>query len=171
MTNSGISCLRAVKERRMRAAGPPGQGVLPHENQRTAILMEPFNAGWLSIVPPIVAIALALITKEVLSSLVLGILTGTLIYTIGMDGNVLMGTLESAFTVMGSKARLQHPDLLLASRRPRLRRRHVGRHESLRQLGRQAHQGPQERPGSHHGSRRRPRSSSTTTSTASRWAR
>ena len=37
--------------------------------------MEPFNAGWLSIVPPIVAIALALITKEVLSSLVLGILT------------------------------------------------------------------------------------------------
>ena len=65
--------------------------------------MEPFNAGWLSIVPPIVAIALALITKEVLSSLVLGILTGTLIYTIGMDGNVLMGTLESAFTVMGNK--------------------------------------------------------------------
>ena len=65
--------------------------------------MEPFNAGWLSIVPPIVAIALALITKEVLSSLVLGILTGTLIYTIGMDGNVLMGTLESAFTTMGNK--------------------------------------------------------------------
>ena len=65
--------------------------------------MEPFNAGWLSIVPPIVAIALALITKEVLSSLVLGILTGTLIYTIGTDGNVLMGTLESAFTVMGNK--------------------------------------------------------------------
>lgn len=65
--------------------------------------MEPFNAGWLSIVPPIVAIVLALVTKEVLSSLVLGILTGTLIYTIGMDGNVLMGTLESAFTVMGNK--------------------------------------------------------------------
>ena len=65
--------------------------------------MEPFNAGWLSIIPPIVAIVLALITKEVLSSLVLGILTGTLIYTIGMDGNVLMGTLESAFTVMGNK--------------------------------------------------------------------
>ena len=38
--------------------------------------MEPFNAGWLSIVPPIVAIVLALVTKEVLSSLVLGILTG-----------------------------------------------------------------------------------------------
>lgn len=65
--------------------------------------MEPFNAGWLSIVPPIVAIALALITKEVLSSLVLGILTGTLIYTIGTDGNVLMGTLESAFSTMSNK--------------------------------------------------------------------
>lgn len=65
--------------------------------------MEPFNAGWLSIVPPIVAIALALITKEVLSSLVLGILTGTLIYSIGMDQNVLMGTLEGAFTTMGNK--------------------------------------------------------------------
>lgn len=65
--------------------------------------MEPFNAGWLSVIPPIVAIALALITKEVLSSLVLGILTGTLIYTIGTDGNVLMGTLETAFTVMGKK--------------------------------------------------------------------
>ncbi len=65
--------------------------------------MEPFNAGWLSIIPPIVAIALALMTKEVLSSLVIGILTGTLIYTIGTDGNVLMGTIESTFTTMGNK--------------------------------------------------------------------
>lgn len=65
--------------------------------------MEPFNAGWLSIIPPIVAIALALITKEVLSSLLLGILTGTLIYTVGTNGNVLMGTLETAFTTMGNK--------------------------------------------------------------------
>jgi tetracycline resistance efflux pump len=65
--------------------------------------MDPYNAGWLSIVPPIVAIALALITKEVLSSLVLGILTGTLIYTVGTDGNVLMGTLESAFSMMCKK--------------------------------------------------------------------
>ena len=65
--------------------------------------MEPFNAGWLSLIPPIVAIALALITKEVLSSLLLGILTGTLIYTVGTNGNVLMGTLETAFTTMGNK--------------------------------------------------------------------
>ncbi len=65
--------------------------------------MEPYAAGWFSIVPPIVAIVLALVTKEVLSSLVLGILTGTLIYAIGTDGNVLMGTLEGAFTTMGNK--------------------------------------------------------------------
>ena len=65
--------------------------------------MQPYEAGWLSIIPPIVAIALALTTKEVLSSLLIGILTGTLIYTIGTDGNVLMGTLESAFTTMGNK--------------------------------------------------------------------
>lgn len=36
--------------------------------------MEPFAAGWLSIIPPIVAIVLALLTKEVLSSLLIGIL-------------------------------------------------------------------------------------------------
>lgn len=65
--------------------------------------MEPYAAGWLSIVPPIIAIALALLTKEVLSSLLIGILTGTLIYTIGTDGNVIMGTLQTTFTLMGNK--------------------------------------------------------------------
>lgn len=65
--------------------------------------MEPFSAGWLSIVPPIVAIALALTTKEVLSSLIMGILTGTLIYTIGTDGNIVMGTVETTFNLMVKK--------------------------------------------------------------------
>lgn len=65
--------------------------------------MEPYAAGWLSIVPPIVAIVLALLTKEVLSSLLIGILTGTLIYTIGTDGNVIMDTLQTTFTLMGNK--------------------------------------------------------------------
>ena len=36
--------------------------------------------GWLTILPPIIAIVLALITKEVISSLLIGILSGTLIY-------------------------------------------------------------------------------------------
>ena len=88
------------------------------------------------------------------SSLVLGILTGTLIYTIGMDGNVLMGTLESAFTVMGNK--VDFNILIFCSLLGALV--YVvamsGGTQSLRQLGRQAHQGPQERPGSHHGARR-----------------
>ena len=29
--------------------------------------MDPFDAGWLSLLPPIIAITLALITKEVIS--------------------------------------------------------------------------------------------------------
>ncbi len=65
--------------------------------------MEPYAAGWLSLVPPIVAIVLALLTKEVLSSLLIGILTGTLIYTIGTGGNVIMDTLQTTFTLMGNK--------------------------------------------------------------------
>ena len=52
--------------------------------------MEPYAAGWLSIVPPIVAIALALLTKEVLSSLLIGFLTGSLIFSICTDANIIM---------------------------------------------------------------------------------
>ena len=94
--------------REKREAARKQTGRLPTVLERTATAsrkkhMEPYAAGWFSIVPPIVAIVLALVTKEVLSSLVLGILTGTLIYTIGTDGNVLMGTLEGAFTTMGNK--------------------------------------------------------------------
>ncbi len=65
--------------------------------------MEPYAAGWLSIVPPVVAIALALITKEVLSWFFFFFLTCTVIYTVGMSGNVLMGTLEAAFTTTVNK--------------------------------------------------------------------
>lgn len=65
--------------------------------------MEPYAAGWLSIVPPIVAIVLALLTKEVFSSLLIGILTGTLIYAVGTDANVVMGTVQTAFSTMADK--------------------------------------------------------------------
>ncbi len=41
----------------------------------------PFYATWLSLLPPIIAIALALITKEVYSSLFIGILSGALLYS------------------------------------------------------------------------------------------
>lgn len=55
--------------------------------------------GILSIVPPIVAIALALITKEVITSLLIGILSGGLIYT---GGNII-AALETVFELMGTK--------------------------------------------------------------------
>ncbi len=65
--------------------------------------MEPYAAQWWSIVPPIVAIGLALLTKEVFSSLLVGIFTGTLIYAIGTDGHMLMSTMETAFSMMAKK--------------------------------------------------------------------
>lgn len=40
------------------------------------------ETGWASILPPLIAIALALITKEVYSSLFLGVFSGMLIYTV-----------------------------------------------------------------------------------------
>lgn len=61
--------------------------------------MEAVNVGILSILPPIIAIGLALITKEVYSSLFLGILSGTLIYA---GGNILKA-IETLFTLMSQK--------------------------------------------------------------------
>jgi len=55
--------------------------------------------GWLTLVPPIVAIVFALLTKEVISSLLLGILSGALIYS---SGNII-GATEATFTIMGDK--------------------------------------------------------------------
>ncbi|MCR5754132.1 MAG: Na+/H+ antiporter NhaC family protein [Acetatifactor sp.] len=40
------------------------------------------ETGWVSILPPLIAIALALITKEVYSSLFIGVLSGMVIYTL-----------------------------------------------------------------------------------------
>lgn len=57
------------------------------------------NYGWLSILPPIVAIVLALITKEVVSSLLIGIIAGGLILS---GGNILV-MLETIFNLMGNR--------------------------------------------------------------------
>lgn len=66
--------------------------------------MEPYYAGALSILPPVIAVVLALITKEVFSSLLIGILTGTFIYTLGMGQDFLViSTVQNAFTVMVNK--------------------------------------------------------------------
>ena len=47
------------------------------------------EAGWVSLLPPLIAITLALISKEVYSSLFLGILTGMCVYCFSTGGNVL----------------------------------------------------------------------------------
>lgn len=66
--------------------------------------MEPYYAGALSLVPPVIAVALALLTKEVFSSLLIGILSGTLIYTIGMGNeDIVVGTVQQAFSMMVNK--------------------------------------------------------------------
>ncbi|MDE7199330.1 MAG: Na+/H+ antiporter NhaC family protein [Lachnospiraceae bacterium] len=51
--------------------------------------MEMIEAGWVSLLPPLIAITLALISKEVYSSLFLGILTGMCVYCFSTGGNVL----------------------------------------------------------------------------------
>lgn len=61
--------------------------------------LELANYGWLSILPPLIAIILALTTKEVISSLLVGILSGALIYS---KGNVV-GMIVTTFSVMGEK--------------------------------------------------------------------
>jgi len=68
--------------------------------------VEPYYAGWLSLIPPVLAITLALISKEVISSLLLGILSGTLIYSLGLHLNPVAGTVGIAFDLMTSSADL-----------------------------------------------------------------
>lgn len=63
---------------------------------------EAVSVGILSILPPIVAIALALITKEVVFSLVLGILSGTVIYSFA-HGDGAVGVFSNTTTLMADK--------------------------------------------------------------------
>ncbi|MCI8622378.1 MAG: Na+/H+ antiporter NhaC family protein [Provencibacterium sp.] len=51
--------------------------------------MDAIQVGFLSILPPVIAIGLALVTKEVISSLIIGILSGTLIYSAYTASGVL----------------------------------------------------------------------------------
>ncbi len=68
--------------------------------------MEMHTVGILSLLPPIIAIILALKTKEVIFSLIVGILSGTLIYSIyDTDGIVQVGTrtVEVTMNLMAQK--------------------------------------------------------------------
>lgn len=57
------------------------------------------NAGWLSLVPPLLALALALGTKEVYSSLLVGVFSGTIIYEFMLNG-VGWDQFVQAFTLL-----------------------------------------------------------------------
>ena len=59
------------------------------------------ETGWLSILPPIIAIGLALITKEVYSSLFIGLFSGMLIYSFAGGGTV--SAAATTFDMMYSK--------------------------------------------------------------------
>lgn len=61
--------------------------------------MEPVDVGILSLLPPIIAISLALITKEVISSLMLGILSGGLLYAAASGGG-LVDMSSATFEIM-----------------------------------------------------------------------
>lgn len=60
------------------------------------------ETGWLSILPPLIAIALALITKEVYSSLFVGVVSGMLIYTFHAGENIFYAA-SLTFDMMSSK--------------------------------------------------------------------
>lgn len=60
------------------------------------------DAGILSIIPPIVAILLALITKEVVFSLLAAVISGTVIYT-ALSGIGAFGVLTTTVDIMMAK--------------------------------------------------------------------
>ncbi|MEG2930492.1 MAG: Na+/H+ antiporter NhaC family protein [Ruthenibacterium sp.] len=61
--------------------------------------MDAVYAGWLSILPPFLAIVLAFITKDVIFSLVLGALSGTVIYSVMAGLNSFVAPVENLFNV------------------------------------------------------------------------
>lgn len=64
--------------------------------------LQMIDAGWLSILPPIIAIILALITKEVFSSLFVGILSGMFIYCWFTEESILTA-IKYVFDMMSYK--------------------------------------------------------------------
>ena len=66
-------------------------------------MSEPINLGALSLLPPLIAIALALLTRQVFLSLLAGLWIG---YVILAGGNPLMGSFETlnAFVNVFSEA-------------------------------------------------------------------
>ena len=64
--------------------------------------LELLRTGWVSILPPVIAIVLALVTREVYSSLFAGIFTGMLIYSFASGASVLAAVART-FDMMAHK--------------------------------------------------------------------
>lgn len=64
--------------------------------------MEAIDVGWLSLVPPLLAIGLALLTKEVISSLLIGIFAGAMIYATHTGGGIVAAA-SITFELMSEK--------------------------------------------------------------------
>jgi len=78
----------------------------------TATAIAPSNHGWLSVVPPVLAIGLALITRQVVVALVLGVYIGAVI----VAGNFFTGFLRMGDTyLVGSLADSSHAAIVLFS--------------------------------------------------------
>ena len=60
------------------------------------------QTGWPSLLPPIIAIVLALMTKEVYSSLFIGLFSGMVIYSIA-GGGTIVSTVATTFDMMSTK--------------------------------------------------------------------
>ncbi len=60
------------------------------------------ETGWISVIPPLIAILLALITKEVYSSLFIGVLSGMTIYVIAA-GEPFVAVFARLFDMMAAK--------------------------------------------------------------------
>ena len=60
------------------------------------------ETGWVSILPPLIAIVLALVTKEVYSSLFLGVLSGMVIYVVSAQ-EPFMAVFSRIFDMMAQK--------------------------------------------------------------------
>ncbi len=68
--------------------------------------MDAVHVGWISILPPIIAIVLAIITKEVIFSLTAGVFSGAIIYSIAVHLNPIVGPVSVTFDIIAEKADL-----------------------------------------------------------------
>ena len=60
------------------------------------------QTGWLSLLPPVIAIVLALLTKEVYSSLFIGLFSGMMIYSFS-GGGTFISAVANTFDMMNAK--------------------------------------------------------------------